>query len=329
MSRYSSSWTPLPALPDPEGFAGMYAGTCGEIMICAGGTNFPEKPMLEGGAKTWTDRIFTLSPGENEWKEAGTLPVPYAYGASAGIREGLLCIGGCGKEGHRKDVYLLNLAKGTVTTHPFPSLPIALAYTAAAVLDGKVYLTGGCERPGEQDCTNRVFMLDTRRTEQGWLEQAPLPGRGRFLHQMAATDGALYVLGGIGLREQDGQQVRELLKEAWSYTPEHGWTRLPDMPYAIAAAPTPAPVSGNGVIYLLGGDDGSGKKYTPQTNPGFNNQSLCLDTADMTWHDAGPIAAPRAVLPCCAWQDRFAAVNGELKPGRRSPEVWSLSLIHI
>ncbi len=326
MSRYSSSWTPLPALPDPEGFAGMCAGTCGEIMICAGGTNFPEKPMLEGGAKTWTDRIFTLSPGENEWKEAGTLPVPYAYGASAGIREGLLCIGGCGKEGHRKDVYLLNLAKGTVTTHPFPSLPIALAYTAAAVLDGKVYLTGGCERPGEQDCTNRVFMLDTRRTEQGWLEQAPLPGRGRFLHQMAATDGALYVLGGIGLREQDGQQVRELLKEAWSYTPEHGWTRLPDMPYAIAAAPTPAPVSGNGVIYLLGGDDGSGKKYTPQTNPGFNNQSLCLDTADMTWHDAGPIAAPRAVLPCCAWQDRFAAVNGELKPGRRSPEVWSISL---
>ena len=113
MSRYSSSWTPLPALPDPEGFAGMYAGTCGEIMICAGGTNFPEKPMLEGGAKTWTDRIFTLSPGENEWKEAGTLPAPYAYGASAGIREGLLCIGGCGKEGHRKDVYLLNLAKGT------------------------------------------------------------------------------------------------------------------------------------------------------------------------------------------------------------------------
>ena len=41
---------------------------------------------------------------------------PYAYGASAGIREGLLCIGGCGKEGHRKDVYLLNLAEGTVTT---------------------------------------------------------------------------------------------------------------------------------------------------------------------------------------------------------------------
>lgn len=223
--------------------------------------------MLEGGAKTWTDRIFTLSPGENEWKEAGTLPVPYAYGASAGIREGLLCIGGCGKEGHRKDVYLLNLAKGTVTTHPFPSLPIALAYTAAAVLDGKVYLTGGCERPGEQDCTNRVFMLDTRRTEQGWLEQAPLPGRGRFLHQMAATDGALYVLGGIGLREQDGQQVRELLKEAWSYTPEHGWTRLPDMPYAIAAAPPRPRFPETASFTCLGGMTAPEKNTLPKLIP--------------------------------------------------------------
>lgn len=326
MSLYSSSWSPLPSLPDLEGFAGMYAGTCGETMICAGGTNFPDKPMLEGGAKTWTDRIFTLSPGENGWTEAGTLPAPYAYGASASTREGLLCIGGCGKEGHRKDVYLLSTADGAVTVTPFPPLPIALAYTAAAVLGGKVYLTGGCERPGEQDCTNRVFMLDARGPEQGWQELDPLPGRGRFLHQMAAADGVLYVLGGIGLREEDGKQARELLTEAWSFTPERGWTRLPEMPYAIAAAPTPAPVSRNGVIYLLGGDDGSGKKYTPQTNPGFNNQSLCLDTAAMEWHDAGPIAAPRVVLPCCAWQGRFAAVNGELKPGRRSPEVWSITL---
>uniref|UniRef100_UPI003F540D90 hypothetical protein n=1 Tax=Akkermansia muciniphila TaxID=239935 RepID=UPI003F540D90 len=326
MSLYSSSWSPLPSLPDPEGFAGMYAGTHGETMICAGGTNFPDKPMLEGGSKTWTDRIFTLAPEAAAWTEAGTLPFPYAYGASASMEEGLLCIGGCDKSRHRKDVYLLRAANGAVTATPFPFLPIALAYTAAAVLDGKVYLTGGCERPGEQDCTNRLFMLDARQPDQGWQELPPLPGRGRFLHQMAAVDGVLYVLGGIGLKEQDGKQARELLAEAWSFTPEHGWSRLPEMPYAIAAAPTPAPVSRSGVIYLLGGDDGSGKKYTPQTNPGFNNQSLCLDTASMTWHDGGPIAAPRAVLPCCAWQGGFTAVNGELKPGRRSHEVWGITL---
>lgn len=326
MTSYSSSWTPLPSLPDSEGFAGMYAGTHGHTLICAGGTNFPDKPMLEGGTKTWTPRIFTITPGSASWKEAGLLPTPYAYGASVSIADGLLCIGGCDKDGHRADVYLLSAPSESLKIQTWPSLPLALAYSAAAVLDHHVYLTGGCERPGEQECVNRVFMLSTKTPDQGWQELPPMPGRGRFLHQMAVSGNTLYVLGGIGLTEQNGKQVRELLTEAWSFTPEQGWTRLPDLPYAIAAAPTPAPVSAAGVIYLMGGDDGAGKKYTPQTNPGFTNQSLCLNTADLTWHDGGSISAARAVLPCCAWQNGFAVVNGELKPGKRSNQVWHINI---
>ena len=209
--------------------------------------------MLEGGVKTWTDRVFTLEPGSPAWREAGVLPSPYAYGASASLEDGLLCIGGCDQKGHRRDVYLLGVSDGTLIVSAFPSLPVGLAYTAAAVLDGKVYLTGGCEYSGEQDCTNRMFMLDSANPGQGWQELPALPGRGRFLHQMASVNGVLYVLGGIGLKEENGRQVRELLTEAWSFTPSGGWTRQPDMPYAIAAAPTPAPVSRSGVIYLLAG----------------------------------------------------------------------------
>lgn len=51
--------------------------------------------MLEGGVKTWTDRVFTLAPESPAWREAGVLPAPYAYGASASLENGLLCIGGC------------------------------------------------------------------------------------------------------------------------------------------------------------------------------------------------------------------------------------------
>ncbi len=325
MTSFSSTWTRLPDLPDAEGLAGMYAGTHGSTLICAGGTNFPDKPMLEGGTKTWTDKIFTLAPDSAEWKVT-TLPMPYGYGASATIEAGLLCLGGCDKNGHRKEVFLLNMNAGEVQITALPELPVALAYTAAAVLNGKVYLLGGCERPGEQDCTNRMFMLDSHATEHGWQEVDALPGRGRFLHQMATVNGHIYVLGGIGLIEKDGKMARELLTEAWMYHPEEGWTQLADLPYAVAAAPTPAPVSATGGIYLLGGDDGSGKKYTPQTNPGFNNQSLCFDTVAGIWHDGGSIGAPRAVLPCCEWQGAYVAVNGELKPGRRSNQVWSINV---
>ena len=156
--------------------------------------------MLEGGVKTWTDRVFTLAPESPAWREAGVLPAPYAYGASASLENGLLCIGGCDSKSHRSDVYLLGVCGGTLNISAFPSLPVPLAYTAAAVLDGKVYLTGGCEHPGEQDCTSRMFMLDSRNPGQSWQELPPLPGRGRFLHQMAAVNGVLYVLGGIGLK---------------------------------------------------------------------------------------------------------------------------------
>lgn len=76
MNSHSSSWSHLPPLPDPEGFAGMYAGTHGNILICAGGTNFPGRPMLEGGVKTWTDRVFTLAPESPAWREAGRTAPP-------------------------------------------------------------------------------------------------------------------------------------------------------------------------------------------------------------------------------------------------------------
>lgn len=325
MSLSSTIWNQLPPLPDAEGFAGMFAGTHNQTLICAGGTNFPEKPMLEGGPKTWTDKIFTLTPGATAWKEAGSLPRPYAYGASVSIDAGVLLIGGCDKEAHRSDVYLISTQADKVFVQAIAPLPLALAYTAASVLNNKVYLLGGCEKPGEQECTNRMFVLDCNDIGKGWEELTPMPARARFLHQMATVGDSIYVLGGLGLQDQDGKIVRELLTETWAFSPEKGWIQLPDMPYAVAAAPTPAPVDNQGNIYILGGDDGSGKKYTPQTNPGFNNQSLFFSTANHTWHDAGNIGAPRAVLPCCLWQGAYVAVNGELKPGRRSAEVWSIS----
>lgn len=329
MSQFSAQWTELPPIPDHEGFAGSYAGTCRDTLIVCGGTNFPdpEKPMWDGGVKTWTDSIFTLTSPEGEWVESGKLPFPYAYGASANLPEGLLCIGGCDQSGHKPDVWLISSDGKTVQVRDYPALPLPLAYSAAAVLDGKVYLLGGCCNPGEQDCTDEFLVFDPAVKERGWKSLPPIPARGRFLHQMAAFNGKIYVLGGIGLVPKDGKMSRELLKEAWSYSPASGWERLPDLPHPVAAAPTPAPVSANGVIFLLGGDDGTYAGFTPPwEHPGFHNQTLCFNTADSTWHDAGLCADAGAVLPCTMWQGKAIFPNGERKPGKRSNRVWSIRL---
>lgn len=327
MSDFSHEvkWCKLPDLPDAEGFAGSYAGVTGNALVAAGGANFPERPMWEGGCKRWTDRVFVLTSPNAAWTEIGCLPKPMGYGASVSLPQGMLIIGGSNEGGALSDVYLLSWDGEKISCEIMPSLPIALTGHAAVVCQGEVYVMGGSLKTGEQDAEARLWKWDPASPKAGWTECEPLPGRGRFLHQMAVSDGVLYVLGGIGLVEgENGRMVRDMLTEAWSYSPEGGWNRLADLPHFVAAAPTPAPVH-QGVAYLFGGDDGTVKGFSPQNHPGFHNQSLLYHLADDSWKDGESVGAARAVLPCAEWDGKAVIVNGEQRPGKRSNEVWMAS----
>ncbi len=320
-SPLSLNWKKLANLPDAEGFAGSYAGVSNGALLVAGGANFPEKPLWEGGPKRWTDRVFVMEPGALGWHDAAPLPKPLGYGATASLPQGAMLIGGSNASGAVADCYLLRYENGEVSCTPLAPLPTTLTGHAAVVMGGKVYVMGGSVAAGEQDALNTLYIYDP--AANSWSEGEPLPGRGRFLHQMAAIGHTLYVLGGIGLAEgENGRMQRDMLTEAWSYTEATGWRRLAYLPHFCAAAPTPAPVI-HGRIYLLGGDDATVTGYTPQNHPGFHNQSLCYNPAANAWEDAGTIAAARAVLPCAVWNGLAVIVNGEQRPGKRSNEVWA------
>ncbi len=317
-------WKQLADLPDAEGFAGSYAGVSHGALIVCGGANFPEKPLWEGGPKRWTDRVFVMPAHEAGWRDAAPLPKLLGYGASATLPQGVMLIGGSNAGGALADCYLLSYEYGEVGCKVLAPLPTPLTGHAAVVMGGKVYVTGGSVAVGEQDAESRMWVYDP--AADSWTEGEPLPGRGRFLHQMAVIGHTLYVLGGIGLTEgEDGRMVREMLTEAWSYSESTGWRRLAYLPHFCGAAPTPAPVI-DGRIYLLGGDDATVKGYTPANHPGFHNQSLCYIPATNTWEDAGTVAAARAVLPCAVWNGLAVIVNGEQRPGKRSNQVWGAKM---
>lgn len=325
----SPGWARLADLPDKEGFAGSYAGTSHDTLLVAGGANFPEKPLWEGGPKIWSDKVFVLKSPDSTWEHAGTLPHPYAYGASVSIPEGMLCIGGSDSKGHRREVYLLSYGDDGLQCVEYPSLPVPLANMSAVLLGSTVFVFGGSNQPGEQDACSTLYSLDISKGKSQWRSEEELPGRGRFLFQMGVSHDTLFIMGGVALKEDaNGKIGRDLLKETWSYSPKHGWQRLPDSPRYCAAAPSPAPVSSCGrFIYLAGGDDGSITGFSPiQDHPGFVSGSLLFDTENLSWTDLGPIPAPRAVLPCCNWKGKAIIVNGELRPGKRSNEVWSITL---
>ena len=321
---FKPEWKRLADLPDAEGFAGSYAGVSNGALIVTGGANFPEKPLWEGGPKRWTDRVFVMPEGSIGWQDATPLPKPLGYGATATLPQGMMLIGGSNAGGAVADCYMLSYENGDVSCKPVAQLPVTLTGHAAVVMGGKVYVQGGSIAVGEQDAESRMWIYDP--AADIWSEGEPLPGRGRFLHQMAVIGNTLYVLGGIGIVPgEDGRQVREMLTEAWSYSESTGWRRLSYLPHFCGAAPTPAPVI-NGCIYLMGGDDATVKGFTPANHPGFHNQSLCYCPATDTWSDSGEIAVARAVLPCAEWNGLAVIVNGEQRPGKRSNQVWGAKL---
>ena len=321
---HTPEWNALPPLPDAEGYAGSYAGVHAGALVVAGGANFPEKPLWEGGPKRWTDRVFVLAEPNAAWREVQPLPKPLGYGATATLPQGVMLIGGSNADGALSDCYLLVCEADGVVCKPLAPLPVTLTGHAAVVLGGKVYVVGGSLAVGEQDAESRMWVYDP--AADCWSEGQPLPGRGRFLHQMATVGNTLYVLGGIGLKlGEDGRPVRDMLTEAWSYNEAAGWKPLADLPRFCAAAPTPAPEWG-GRVYLLGGDDATVKGYTPLNHPGFHSASLCYTPEADAWEEGGEVAAPRAVLPCAMWNGKAVIVNGEQRPGKRSNEVWSIHL---
>lgn len=73
------NWTKLPDLPGAAdtaslGVSAPFAGIHNGVLIVAGGCNFPDKPVTEGGAKRYYSEIFVLLP--EGWKEIDRLPRP-------------------------------------------------------------------------------------------------------------------------------------------------------------------------------------------------------------------------------------------------------------
>lgn len=316
-------WTQLPDTPNAPGVGGAFAGAHGEILIAAGGSNFPDKPFWEGGAKAWHDTVWTLKPKARKWKEAGKLARPLAYGVSVGIRQGLLCIGGADALRHYADCFILSVAEdGSVRTDSFPELPRPLAYAAGALVGSKVIVAGGTERPDATAASSAAYAIDLANLNAGWKELPLWGGSGRLLAQAAGTKDTFFLFGGVALKPGAKGTEREHLADCHAFRLGKEWRRIADLPRPVAAAATPCPVVGP-IVALIGGDDGSASgKQEPANHPGFGKGILTYDTQFDAWAESGEAPVGRVTLPCARWNGGFVLVNGETSPARRSAEVW-------
>ncbi|HSJ03673.1 MAG TPA: hypothetical protein VK956_14530 [Verrucomicrobium sp.] len=319
------AWERLPSLPDPEGFASMYAGVSHGALLAAGGANFPGKRPWEGGTKVWYDDVWVLPQPDDVWQKVGTLPKPLGYGVSATWGDEMICAGGSHAAGHVAEAFALRWQDGKLTTRPLPALPKPCANMSWAVVHGTLYVSGGIEKPDATAALNTFWSLDLKQPTATWQELPACPGPARMLAVAGSWDGVYYLFGGAGLQAgPDGKPARLWHKDAWSYKPGQGWTALPDMPRVVVAAPSPAQSTSQGLV-IASGDDGSRVGFKPETaHPGFPKESLLFETSSKTWTSAGATPFSLATAPTTTWRGGEVIVSGEARPGYRTPQVWWL-----
>ena len=322
--QFSLRWKKIRPLPDRHGFAGAFAGVSNGALIVAGGANFPDQPVWEGGKKAWYDEIFVLERPDSEWKTGFTLPMPIGYGVSVTTEKGLLCVGGADADRHYADVFLLEWSGRQVRRAALPSLPKPCAYASGARLGNVTYVAGGIETPTATQAMKTFWSLDLSQRDARWQELAPWPGPGRMLSVAAAQGGVFYLFSGVSLSAaSDGTPKRTYLKDAYRYQAGKGWERTADLPHPVVAAPSPAAAFDGSHILVFGGDDGSKAGYQPvQRHPGFSRQVLAYHTGDNAWSPAGTAEAAHVTTALAAWRGGFVVPSGEVRPGVRSPEVW-------
>lgn len=318
------TWSPLPPIPDPEGFAGSFAGTSGGALLVAGGANFPGARPWEGGTKTWHDSIFVLENGEGPWRLADRLPRPLGYGVSVTHGDGVVCAGGSDASGHHRDTFRLRCQDGAICTEALPPLPRPTANLCGAILGDTLYVAGGIAAPDATSALKTFWALDLSDPGPRWRELQPWPGPARMLAVAGAQDGAFFLFGGADLTaDADGKPQRIWLRDAYRFRPTDGWTRIADMPRPAVAAPSPAPAIGQSHLLILGGDDGSQISTPPAEHQGFPRDVLAYHTITDTWAKMGKVPFSLVTTPSVQRGASIIIPGGEARPGVRSRDAWS------
>jgi N-acetylneuraminate epimerase len=319
-------WRELSALPDKEGFAGPFAGTHRDLLIVAGGANFPDLMPWEGGTKVWYDRVFMLDSFDGTWKEVGKLPRPLGYGVSISTEEGIVCIGGSDANQHYRECFRLQIQAGKVNTVSLPSLPQPCAHLCGALLEKTIYVAGGLESPTATSTLKTFWSLDLTNPNATWQMEEPWPGPARMLATAAVHDKSFFLCSGTDLMAgTDGKPVRKYLRDAYRFQPGQGWKKIVELPRPAVASPTPAFLLGKSSFLIISGDDGTLVDFKPpEKHPGFPKSILAYDTMADTWRNIGDVPIGQVTTTMVDWRDCLIIPSGEVRPGKRTASVWSL-----
>ena len=320
-----------------KGVSACYCGVINGYLYIAGGCNFPDKPVAEGGKKRFYKAIYAakLNAEGNrlEWKTVGQMPQPAAYGVSVTYENSLILVGGNNETGGLTTAIRLRPTATGMQQEALPNLPHALDNMAGAVVGHILYVVGGnCEGVA----TQKVWSLDLKNTaKEGWKEEPSIPGIARVQPIAAALSGDLLGVWG-GFAPKTDSKAAQLAMNGASYNAGCGtWTALPAPTDAIGeevftGGATAIATPQKGVVVVGGVNKDVFLAAINKLPEGyllhepewyrFNSRVLCY--RDGTWTQL--LQHPSVARAGCAlayWDGWVYVVGGELKPGIRTPEI--------
>ena len=325
----------LPEIPDAtyaKGVSAPFCGVVGDALVVAGGANFPDKSLLEGGAKRVYADIWAYSSGE--WVHAGVLPDSTAYGATFAVDDALILAGGnvCGVTTDK--VHELTLRDGKAALRALPPLPEPMEQCGWTRDGDRLYLVGGVGTTGVYTCTIGDYV---------WSKRADLPEP--LVQPVAfASGGNLYVWGGYNpetLEVSDEGIVipTEVPSDIPSEVPSF-WREAPSIPDGGTFVGATGAMLPDGRLAVVGGVNRAIFARALRNTPEDRIPYLSKEPAEYQFRQAvyayDPVSGAWTLLgadPACALAGPGVAVRpdgglfvvgGELKPGVRSPKIFSL-----
>lgn len=332
-----------------KGVSACFAGITDGQLLIAGGCNFPKVPAAEGGTKKYYGDIYVAEASADsvlQWRKAGKLPQPVAYGVSVSTSDGMVCVGGMNAQGALSAVYRIRVENKKARIESLPALPCTLDNMTGCMLGNRLFVAGG-NKNGVP--SNAFYCLDLERFAEGWHELPPFPGPPRVQPVCAAQkdeDGelAFYLWGGFAA-SVDGCPA-SLSVDGYMYSPLSGtWTPLSapvnERGEAVSLGGGGAVAWGDSLILCMGGVHKdiflqALRHAEPDylTHPvewyRFNDRLLVYNTRRRQWQAvilSGRTA--RAGAAFVADGEGVFCINGELKPGVRTPEITKLDIRYL
>lgn len=337
------------------GFAGAINGVSNDVLIIAGGANFPNGLPWEGGKKYYSNEIYVLEKNRNKFfwnkKITDTLPEPIAYCGITSTENGVVYVGGENEHGISNKCFLLNwdAEKKCINVRPLPNLPVALTNVAATNIGNIVYAAGGDEA---KSSSNSFLSLDLNDSNQEWKALPSLPialANATSIAQDGAEGKQIFIIGG---RTKTPSGISELHNTVFAFDfQKEKWEQRADIAdgkntinlsaaCGVALGSNEISVTGfdNGEVFhqietyisqiALAKTDEEKEKLTKDKNDlsihhkGFDKRILLYNTINNTWTKIGELTFPAHVTTTAVmWGNGIVISNGEIKPGIRSPNV--------